>query len=408
MRRIAFIDFLFKWPPDGGARIDLKEVMERLSFYYEVLLIRPRLTEEEVIKKKSNLRFNLKELIFKEEDSLPNILRMIYDCLDEFKPDFIFLADAYFLKPYLVEAFSKLNRPILLRFYAHDAYCLRSYGVKFRDNKVCENFLFKDSFKCYRCGLRNLKEHKIIFFYYKKAKAYNPFYIKKFKSMLEHSWRIIVYNPDIKRNIPPPYRSRVEVIPAGIEAERFSLEDFSLKDKKIIGFPSRADDYVKGFSLVYQSFSSLWRRRRDFKLKVFLDIEERDDFIISQKRLNYEEMPSFYKSCSAIIVPSLWEEPFGIVVLESIASKRPVFVSNRGNLPFLVKDEDFIFQPKVKVLADKMVKFFQEPDYFYLKTISLREKILEEYSWENIIRSYYLPLFNAEKIVNSGKIPEKI
>jgi glycosyltransferase involved in cell wall biosynthesis len=45
------------------------------------------------------------------------------------------------------------------------------------------------------------------------------------------------------------------------------------------------------------------------------------------------------RSCLALVVPSLWPEPFGIVVLEALAAGRPVVGSSIGGIPEIVRDE---------------------------------------------------------------------
>jgi glycosyltransferase involved in cell wall biosynthesis len=45
------------------------------------------------------------------------------------------------------------------------------------------------------------------------------------------------------------------------------------------------------------------------------------------------------RSCLALVVPSVWPEPFGIVVLEALAAGRPVVGSRIGGIPEIVRDE---------------------------------------------------------------------
>jgi glycosyltransferase involved in cell wall biosynthesis len=45
------------------------------------------------------------------------------------------------------------------------------------------------------------------------------------------------------------------------------------------------------------------------------------------------------RSCLALVVPSVWPEPFGIVVLEALAAGRPVVGSSIGGIPEIVRDE---------------------------------------------------------------------
>lgn len=46
----------------------------------------------------------------------------------------------------------------------------------------------------------------------------------------------------------------------------------------------------------------------------------------------------FYNKIDLLVVPSIWDEPFGRVVIESYSYGVPVFVSNMGGLPELVKE----------------------------------------------------------------------
>ncbi|MDD5041462.1 MAG: glycosyltransferase family 4 protein [Candidatus Peribacteraceae bacterium] len=48
-----------------------------------------------------------------------------------------------------------------------------------------------------------------------------------------------------------------------------------------------------------------------------------------------EAMPSLYDGSDLVVVPSVWEEPFGLTVLEAMARARPLIVTDRGALPGL-------------------------------------------------------------------------
>jgi glycosyltransferase involved in cell wall biosynthesis len=58
-----------------------------------------------------------------------------------------------------------------------------------------------------------------------------------------------------------------------------------------------------------------------------------------------KDQDALWQGARALIVPSIWEEPFGLVVLEAWAHGRPALVSNRGGLPEIVTDSAARFNP---------------------------------------------------------------
>lgn len=62
--------------------------------------------------------------------------------------------------------------------------------------------------------------------------------------------------------------------------------------------------------------------------------KEKSDSIIFLGKVNSVD---FYKEVDLLIVPSLWEEPFGRTVVEAISSGIPVLASNRGGIPEILE-----------------------------------------------------------------------
>ena len=82
--------------------------------------------------------------------------------------------------------------------------------------------------------------------------------------------------------------------------------------------------------------------KNQFKANFYGDIAERDILknkpfinhgILSQKNLNKE-----YKKLDLIVVPSLWHETFGYVVLEALLNGVPCLVSNNVGAKDLLPD----------------------------------------------------------------------
>ena len=63
-----------------------------------------------------------------------------------------------------------------------------------------------------------------------------------------------------------------------------------------------------------------------------------DERIIFHGFLDEEELEKIFKKCSYLLVPSVWYEIFGLVIMEAMNKGLPVIASNIGAIPELVKD----------------------------------------------------------------------
>ena len=54
--------------------------------------------------------------------------------------------------------------------------------------------------------------------------------------------------------------------------------------------------------------------------------------------LDKKQVQEQMKECTALIFPSIWNEPFGLVLIEAFLLKMPIIASNLGAIPFILKD----------------------------------------------------------------------
>ena len=81
--------------------------------------------------------------------------------------------------------------------------------------------------------------------------------------------------------------------------------------------------------------------------------------------LNAEQQASFWSNSSALVVPSIWDEPFGMVVLEAWAKERPIVAYAKGALPELIRHgvNGLLAEPfSIDDLAKNIQELIDKPD----------------------------------------------
>jgi len=73
----------------------------------------------------------------------------------------------------------------------------------------------------------------------------------------------------------------------------------------------------------------------------------------------------FYNRADVLVVPSVWDEPLGLVILEAMACKTPVVVTRKGGIPLAVKDgvNGYFVRPKnASQIAQKVNKLLSNEE----------------------------------------------
>jgi spore coat protein SA len=80
----------------------------------------------------------------------------------------------------------------------------------------------------------------------------------------------------------------------------------------------------------------------------------------------HAELPAVYSLADAGVVPSTWEEPFGLTVVEQMAVGLPIIVSDSGGIPEIVTNDCALVVPRgehfANCLSEAMEKFVQNAE----------------------------------------------
>lgn len=120
-----------------------------------------------------------------------------------------------------------------------------------------------------------------------------------------------------------------------------------LPNKKIIVFAGRLckdkgiDQMVKAQKELEDDFillivgSNFYKTEivSEFEKELISETKDLKDRIIFTGYIDYKEMPYIYNCADIIVLPSMWEEPAGMTIIEAMACKKPVITTLSGGIP---------------------------------------------------------------------------
>ena len=404
-KRLAFVDLIFSWPPNGGADVELFQVIQGLrAAGYETHLFvahEAQSTERGRVDPDS-LPFPATRLEFTPRTLTPEYMTQAFrKAVDGWGPDLVFLTHGYTLKPYLTIALAQY--PLAARYYAHELLCARD-ALRFKDGKPCPKNYFETPEDCRRCALESQKRAIIMgprrtwTSDYLAAKAYAPGYYETLLKSLRVTDTLLVNNPGIQSELVEVHHD-VQVFHPGVNIADFPVIPPPCRrpdEKKVVLLAGRAEDPLKGLDTLLAAGERLARQRNDFEIwATHFDHTLSGGFF---KALGWQDHASairLYAQCDICVAPSLWEEPFGLAAIEAMASARPVCASRTGGLKNIVGDGEtgYLFEAgDAKALAQHLEGLLDDPALCARMGAAGRAVVEAHYDWQGIIREQYLPL----------------
>ncbi len=104
-----------------------------------------------------------------------------------------------------------------------------------------------------------------------------------------------------------------------------------------------------------------------------------------------EKMPDIYACADCLVIPSLWEEPFGVVALEGMAMNKPIIATNSGGLIEILDSRTSYMIDKNKDVVNQlqlaMVKIKTDDDYKKSIIQNAYKKLINEKRFDS--KEYY-------------------
>lgn len=293
--------------------------------------------------------------------------------IEKEKPDLAHFYNTSLLSPSPIIACLQKKIPVIKTFNDYEHVCPDSSKTKW--NGFCGKEM--GFVNCFTCDRKFVKPSMFQVAYYNTAikwfelnvfrRVHRVSICKTIKDILFQSGldSQIIYQSIVLPEKPPRIKFTKKILYAG----RLSKE--------------------KGVSYLLQSMSLVKKERHGVKLLVAGDGKEKEDLVKLSKELNIEKQVEFlgwktkeelkriYEDVDFLVVPSIWQEPFGLTAVEAMAYGRPVIGFNVSGLRESIDDGKNGFLVNVmdtNSLAEKIIELSGDRKKLEKFSKSAREK----------------------------------
>lgn len=217
--------------------------------------------------------------------------------------------------------------------------------------------------------------------------------------------KIIAHTKSYSATSRTIWKHDINVIPSAVDLKRFKAgvdisqikKKYGLEGKNVVLFVGRLV-YHKGLDHLIEAMRYVSKDTlclivgegtyREKLRKKAIDNGVKDR-IIFVGRVSYRDLPKYFEICDIFALPSISRlEAFGLVVVEAMASGKPVVISNIPGVMELVTDgvEGLLTEPmNPKDLAEKVNTLLSNEEMRRVMGRNARKRVEEQFNWENVI-----------------------
>ena len=193
--------------------------------------------------------------------------------------------------------------------------------------------------------------------------------------------------------------------------KRISRTDVGLSDDDFVIIYSGRINPEKGIMELTEAFSQLTNypnikllvigssffgnvtSEDDFTKKLRIKTEMIKDRIRFTGFIPYSQVPSYLKLANLAVVPSMWEEAFGLTVLEAMAAGLPLITTRSGGIPEICEGTACIVEREniVDNLTKAILNFYNNPE-ISSKMSDLSIRRAQQFSKEQYAETFFRTL----------------
>jgi glycosyltransferase involved in cell wall biosynthesis len=296
--------------------------------------------------------------------------------LEEDRPDVVHVHSVYpMFSPSILVACRRAGVPVVMTVHTHNLTCPAWYHL-YR-GRVCEDCLGGHE---YRCVLKNCREN----IFESSGYALRNAFARVFRLFHDNVTMIIVMTRFAKERLMRAgfRKDQIVVIPHATSVIESAVER---RVGEYVAFSGRISP-EKGVDVFLYAAALM----PDVPFKVAGDGPARSELMAKAPRnvefvgrLGFDDLVAFYQRSRILVAPSLWFEPFGMVVVDAMALGVPVIASRIGGLPDVVDDgvTGLLFEPgNREALVGQLRLLWNDPELCRQMGKAAREKVLRGYT----------------------------
>ncbi|MBD3227638.1 MAG: glycosyltransferase [Candidatus Lokiarchaeota archaeon] len=228
---------------------------------------------------------------------------------------------------------------------------------------------------------------------------------------------ILCFTKYLKKIIDKISPSKAIFLPYGIDTNKFSpnINENMIRNKyeikkneKLILCVGRLVPY-KGFDTVIKAMQFILKKNKNFKLMIVGDGPQLfklkqlsrkynlKNNVIFTNKVDYSLLQFYYAACDIFIHVPYKFEAFGRVLIEAMASKKPVISTYCGGPEEIIdhnKNGLLLKSNNPQKISETILNLYHDEAFSKMLSINALKKVKSVYSWEIIIKKYL-------KILNS-------
>ncbi|MDO8461167.1 MAG: glycosyltransferase family 4 protein [bacterium] len=203
------------------------------------------------------------------------------------------------------------------------------------------------------------------------------------------------------------FHEKCRVIPGGVNIDKFVYTEsgadeidrkLNLKGKSMVLFAGKLTKY-KGVEYLISA-----ARKINGEVVILGDGPERERLKEKTNRMGLKnvhfvghlgagikKLVPYYSRADVFVAPSVWDEPLGLVILESMSCQTPVVVTRKGGIPLAVKEgyNGFFVRPRNSTeIVEKVNQLLANESIRYKMGQNARKSVEQKFSWEIIARRF--------------------